>query len=393
MSSATFDHDFSEKTRRPSMTIWMIGLSVVVFVGWAAIAWVAEIVHAEGTVVSSSRPQIINNLEGGILAELDVSEGDIVRPGQVLARLYGTQYQSAVDDLSDQIATLEIRRLRLEAEMLGVVDFDVPPDFAARVPDIVASETTLLGARQGDFISKRDGAEQVLEQAQKELDILEKMLAMEVAPLIEVTAARKQKSEAENRLNDVITQMELDRATTYSDTLGKLTSLREQLKTAQDQLDRTVLMAPMKGVVNKLSITTIGGVVRPGEEILQIIPLEDELYIEARVRPEDIASVRKDQDATIKLTAYDYTIYGTLQGKVDFISADTFKDERARNPDGDPHYKVTVKVDLSQLTERQQALEIRPGMLADVELQTGGKTILTYLTKPLYKSQQALRER
>lgn len=393
MSSATFDHDFSEKTRRPSMTIWMIGLSVVVFVGWAAIAWVAEIVHAEGTVVSSSRPQIINNLEGGILAELDVSEGDIVRPGQVLARLYGTQYQSAVDDLSDQIATLEIRRLRLEAEMLGVVDFDVPPDFAARVPDIVASETTLLGARQGDFISKRDGAEQVLEQAQKELDILEKMLAMEVAPLIEVTAARKQKSEAENRLNDVITQMELDRATTYSDTLGKLTSLRQQLKTAQDQLDRTVLMAPMKGVVNKLSITTIGGVVRPGEEILQIIPLEDELYIEARVRPEDIASVRKDQDATIKLTAYDYTIYGTLQGKVDFISADTFKDERARNPDGDPHYKVTVKVDLSQLTERQQALEIRPGMLADVELQTGGKTILTYLTKPLYKSQQALRER
>ncbi|MBT9246862.1 HlyD family efflux transporter periplasmic adaptor subunit [Gemmobacter fulvus] len=393
MSSATFDHDFSEKTRRPSMTIWMIGLSVVVFVGWAAIAWVAEIVHAEGTVVSSSRPQIINNLEGGILAELDVSEGDIVRPGQVLARLYGTQYQSAVDDLSDQIATLEIRRLRLEAEMLGVVDFDVPPDFAARVPDIVASETTLLGARQGDFISKRDGAEQVLEQAQKELDILEKMLAMEVAPLIEVTAARKQKSEAENRLNDVITQMELDRATTYSDTLGKLTSLRQQLKTAQDQLDRTVLMAPMKGVVNKLSITTIGGVVRPGEEILQIIPLEDELYIEARVRPEDIASVRKDQDATIKLTAYDYTIYGTLQGKVDFISADTFKDEHARNPDGDPHYKVTVKVDLSQLTERQQALEIRPGMLADVELQTGGKTILTYLTKPLYKSQQALRER
>ncbi|MDQ1850680.1 HlyD family efflux transporter periplasmic adaptor subunit [Gemmobacter fulvus] len=393
MSSATFDHDFSEKTRRPSMTIWMIGLSVVVFVGWAAIAWVAEIVHAEGTVVSSSRPQIINNLEGGILAELDVSEGDIVRPGQVLARLYGTQYQSAVDDLSDQIATLEIRRLRLEAEMLGVVDFDVPPDFAARVPDIVASETTLMGARQGDFISKRDGAEQVLEQAQKELDILEKMLAMEVAPLIEVTAARKQKSEAENRLNDVITQMELDRATTYSDTLGKLTSLRQQLKTAQDQLDRTVLMAPMKGVVNKLSITTIGGVVRPGEEILQIIPLEDELYIEARVRPEDIASVRKDQDATIKLTAYDYTIYGTLQGKVDFISADTFKDERARNPDGDPHYKVTVKVDLSQLTERQQALEIRPGMLADVELQTGGKTILTYLTKPLYKSQQALRER
>ncbi len=393
MSSATFEHDLVHDERRASRTIWMIGLTVAVFLGWAAIAWVAEIVHAPGTVVSSSRPQIINNLEGGILAELDVSEGDIVQPGQILARLYGTQYQSMVDDLTDQIATLEIRRLRLEAEMLDLADFDVPPDMAARVPDIVASETTLLGARQEDFAQKKAGAQKVLDQAQRELDILEKMAAMEVAPEIEVTAARKQKSEAENRLNDVITQMDLDRANTYSETLGKLTSLKQQLKMAEDQLNRTVLVAPMKGVVNKLSITTIGGVVRPGEEILQIIPLGDELFIEARVKPEDIAQVRKDQDATIKLTAYDYTIYGTLQGKVDFISADTFKDERSRNPDGDPHYRVTVRVDLSQLTERQRNLEIRPGMLADVELQTGGKTILTYLTKPLYKSQQALRER
>ncbi|MEH7830260.1 HlyD family efflux transporter periplasmic adaptor subunit [Gemmobacter denitrificans] len=393
MSIATFDDDFAEKNRRPSMIIWLIGLAVAVFLGWAAIAWVAEIVHAPGTVVSSSRPQIISNLEGGILASLDVSEGDIVEEGQVLARLYGTQYQSGVDDLLDQIATLEIRRARLEAEAIGVVDFEIAEEFSKRVPDIVASETALLNARLFDYKSKREGAEEVLLQSQNELDILEKMLALEVAPLIEVTAARKATSEAENRLNDVITQIELDRATTYSDTLAKLTTLRQQLKTAQDQLDRTVLIAPMKGVVNKLSVTTIGGVVRPGEEILQIIPLEDELYIEARVKPQDIASVRKDQDATIKLTAYDYTIFGTLQGKVDFISADTFKDERSRNPDGDPHYKVTVKVDLTQLTERQRALEIRPGMLADVELQTGGKTILTYLTKPLYKSREALRER
>lgn len=393
MSSATFEHDLVQDERRASRIIWVIGLTVAVFIGWAAIAWVAEIVHAPGTVVSSSRPQIINNLEGGILAELDVSEGDIVQPGQILARLYGTQYQSLVDDLTDQIATLEIRRLRLEAEMLDLVDFDVPPEMAARVPDIVASETTLLGARQEDFSQKKAGAQKVLEQSQRELDILEKMAAMEVAPEIEVTAARKQKSEAENRLNDVISQMDLDRANTYSETLGKLTSLKQQLKMGEDQLNRTVLVAPMKGVVNKLSITTIGGVVRPGEEILQIIPLGDELFIEARVKPEDIAQVRKDQDATIKLTAYDYTIYGTLQGKVDFISADTFKDDRARTPDGDPHYKVTVRVDLSKLTERQRNLEIRPGMLADVELQTGGKTILTYLTKPLYKSQQALRER
>lgn len=393
MSIMSFDDDLAAQNRRPSAIIWTIAAAVVIFLGWAAIAWVAEIVNAPGTIVSSSRPQIISNLEGGILAELNVAEGDIVQPGAVLARLQGTQYQTMVDDLQDQIATLEIRRLRLEAEALGVVDFDAPPELAARVPDIIASETALLNARLFDYKMKKEGAQAVLDQSQKELDILEKMLAMEVAPLIEVTQARKAKSEAEGRLNDVITQMELDRANTYSETLGKLASLRQQAKSVQDQLDRTVLTAPMKGVVNKLSITTIGGVVRPGEEILQLIPLEDELFIEARVKPEDIASVRKDQEATIKLTAYDYTIYGTLQGKVDFISADTFKDERSRDPDGDPHYKVTVRVDLSKLTERQRNLEIRPGMQAHVELQTGGKTILTYLTKPLYKSQEALRER
>lgn len=391
--SAIYDPELAETHRRPSAIIWTIGAAVLVFLGWAAFAWVAEIVHAPGTVVSSSRPQIISNFEGGILAELDVAEGDIVEQGQVLARLYGTQYQSQVDDLNDQIATLEIRRLRLESESLGVVDFDAPADLAARVPDIVASETALLNARLFDFKMKKDGAEQILAQAQKEMDIVANMVKLEVAPKIELTQATKAKSEAEAHLNDVITQMELDRATTYSDTLAKLATLRQQLKTAQDQLTRSTLIAPMRGVVNKLSLTTLGGAVRPGEEILQIIPLGDELFIEARVKPSDIAQVRKDQEATIKLTAYDYTIYGTLQGKVDFISADTFKDERSRNPDGDPHYKVTVKVDLSRLTERQRALEIRPGMLADVELQTGGKTVLTYLTKPLYKSQQALRER
>ncbi|WP_149141644.1 HlyD family efflux transporter periplasmic adaptor subunit [Gemmobacter caeruleus] len=391
--SAIYDPELAETHRRPSAIIWTIGAAVLVFLGWAAFAWVAEIVHAPGTVVSSSRPQIISNFEGGILAELDVAEGDIVEQGQVLARLYGTQYQSQVDDLNDQIATLEIRRLRLESEALGVVEFDAPADLAARVPDIVASETALLNARLFDFKMKKDGAEQILAQAQKEMDIVANMVKLEVAPKIELTQATKAKSEAEAHLNDVITQMELDRATTYSDTLAKLATLRQQLKTAQDQLTRSTLIAPMRGVVNKLSLTTLGGAVRPGEEILQIIPLGDELFIEARVKPSDIAQVRKDQEATIKLTAYDYTIYGTLQGKVDFISADTFKDERSRNPDGDPHYKVTVKVDLSRLTERQRALEIRPGMLADVELQTGGKTVLTYLTKPLYKSQQALRER
>jgi len=393
MSLATFDEGFAEKTRGPSRTIWTIVLIAVLFVAWASVAWVDEIVRAQGEVVSSSRPQIIQNLEGGILAELDVAEGDIVAPGQTLARLYGTQYQSAVDELSDEIATLEIRRLRLAAEINGEADFDVPASIAGRVPDVVSSERALLRARQSAYQARVEGAKAVLQQTSKELDLLEKMYKQDIAPLIEVTRAKKANSDAENALSEAETSAEMERATDYSKTEGDLATLRQKLKLAQDQLSRTVLVAPMKGVVNKLSITTIGGVVKPGEEILQIIPLDDQLLIEARVKPRDIASVRQGLAATVKLSAYDYTIYGSLKAKVVFISADTFKDERSRNPDGDPHYKVTLAVDRAAFTERQKGLEIRPGMQADVELETGGKTILTYLVKPLYKSNEAFRER
>jgi membrane fusion protein, adhesin transport system len=389
----TYDQSFEDRGRGPSLTIWMIGLSLIIFILWTAFAFVDEIVRAPGQVVPSSRPQIIQNLEGGILAELTVAEGDIVEPGQMLARLYGTQYQAAVDDLSDQIAALEIRRLRLEAEMAGDTDFTVPDQWALRVPAIVSSEQALLTARQTEFRARKDGTGAVLEQARQELGLMERMLEQEVVPLIEVTRARKAFSDAEAQLATAIGQTELERASDYAEVQTELASLRQRLKQGEDQLDRTVLMAPMRGVVNKLSVTTIGGVVRPGEEIMQIIPLDDELFVEAKVAPQDIASVLAGQAATVKLSAYDYTIYGTLPATVQFVSADTFTDERSRAQDGDPHYKVTLSVDLSQLTDRQRNLEIRPGMQATVELQTGSKTILSYLTKPLYKSSEALRER
>ena len=285
------------------------------------------------------------------------------------------------------------RRLRLAAEINGNADFDVPDSIAGRVPDVVSSEHALLRARQSAYQARVEGAKAVLQQTSKELDLLEKMYKQDIAPLIEVTRAKKANSDAENALSEAETSAEMERATDYSKTEGDLATLRQKLKLAQDQLSRTVLVAPMKGVVNKLSITTIGGVVKPGEEILQIIPLDDQLLIEARVKPRDIASVRQGLAATVKLSAYDYTIYGSLKAKVVFISADTFKDERSRNPDGDPHYKVTLAVDRAAFTERQKGLEIRPGMQADVELETGGKTILTYLIKPLYKSNEAFRER
>lgn len=378
--------------RGPSLTIWLCAGTVWLFIIWAAYAWIPEIVRADGEVISSSRPQIIQNLEGGILADLNVVEGDVVSQGDILARLHDTKFQSSVDELRDQIAALEIRRLRLEAEMAGENEFSVTPEHLSRSPDIVASEMALLRARQLDFTSRRQGTQRILEQAQAETELLENMLKKKVVALIEVTRARKVLADAQVKLDDILTHSELELATEYSDTLKELATLRQNLRASQDQLNRTVLQSPMRGVVNNVSVTTIGGVVRPGEEILQIIPLDEELFVEARVKPENIANIRPGQEATIKLSAYDYTIFGTLKGRVDVISADTFKDDRTRAEDGNAHYKVRVRVDVGGLTDKQARIEIRPGMQAQVELHTGEKTVLQYLLKPLYKSREAFRE-
>jgi adhesin transport system membrane fusion protein len=326
------------------------------------------------------------------LAELSVKEGDTVERGDVLARLHGTQFKSAVDDLQDQITGLEVRRMRLEAELAGQFDFTVPETLARRTPGIVSSERALLQARQSDFVIRREGAQRVLDQATKERALLEDLLERNIVALIEVTRARKAHADARIRIDEIVTQTELDRAQSYSDTLKEIGTLRQALKGSMDQLSRTVLLSPMKGIVNNLSVTTIGGVVRPGQEILQIIPLDEELFVEARVAPKNIANVRPGQEATIKLSAYDYTIYGTLKGEVKLISADTFKDEKSRDADGNPHYKVTLRVDTKNLTQRQSSISIRPGMQASVELHTGEKTVLQYLLKPLYKSREAFHE-
>lgn len=392
MSGSSLEHPdgFDDQMRAARKTIRLVGAAVVVFILWAAFAWIDEIVRADGEVVSSSRSQIIQNLEGGILADLAVKQGDLVETGQVLATLQDTKFRTAFDDLQDQIDALEIRRIRLEAEIEGAYEFDAPEELASRAQRILSSERALLKARQTDLDSRRSGAFTQLEQSKEELRNMERLYKKEFVALLEVNKARSEASEAEIRYMDIVTQAELELAESYSETLQELTSLKQDMRLAQDQLSRTVITAPMRGIVNNLAVTTIGGVVRPGEEIFEIIPMGEELFIEARVQPENIASVERGQEATIKLSAYDYTIYGTLKGTVDFISADTFEDERSQQ--AAPYYRVTVTVNSADMTERQKDIEVRPGMRAQVELHTGSKTVLRYLLKPLYKSREAFRE-
>jgi len=389
-SSTNLSSQIERDLERPSLIIWLCVFSIWGFILWASYAWLDEIVRGEGQIVSSSQPQIIQNLEGGIMSELTVQEGEEVADGDVLARLFGTQFQSAVDDLQNQIATLEIRRLRLEAELDGESVFQAPPSLVARLPEMVASEQALLAARRLDFVQRRESARVILEQAEAEKTLMENLIDQKVVALIEVTRARKAHADAQNNYDAIASQTQLEQAQEYSNTLKELATLRQNLKAAQDQLNRTVLVAPMRGIVTNLRVTTIGGVVRPGEEIMQLIPVDEDLFVEAQIAPKDIANILPGQEATIKISAYDYTIYGTLKGRVAVISADTFKDEQ--DPRAEPHYKVQVRVDMAALTERQEAINVRPGMQATVELHTGAKTVLQYLLKPLTKSSEALRE-
>jgi adhesin transport system membrane fusion protein len=384
------DNLLDQDMDRPSWIIRISALVIVIFILWASIASVDEIVRADGEMISSSRPQIIQNLEGGILSSLLVSEGDVVEQGDVLATLSGTEFRTSAEDLQEKLDALEVRKLRLEAELADEDFFDVPDQLAARAVDVLASERALLKARSDDYLARSEGALNVLKQVETELSLMEDMLSRNVVALIEVTRTRKTHSDAQLKYNEIVTQASLNEAEEFSETLQDIASVKQALTLAEDQLDRTVITSPMRGIVNELSLTTIGGVVRPGEEIVQIIPMDEELFVEARVRPEDIAHVEPGQSATIKLTAYDYTIYGTLSGKVKVLSADTFKDER--DPNALPYYRVTASVDLSSLTARQSQIEIRPGMRAQVELHTGSKTFLKYMLKPLYKSREAFRE-
>ena len=205
--------------RGPVRIIYLCAAAVLVFVLWAAFAWVDEIVRGQGEMISSSRPQIIQNLEGGILAELSVVEGDIVNRGDVLARLQSTQFQSQADDLQNQITALTVRQLRLEAELAGQFDCAVPEGLGANMLGLLSSERALLNARQTDYLSRREGAQRVLDQAAKERALLEDLLERNIVALIEVTRARKAHADARIKLDEIMTQTELERAQAYSDTL------------------------------------------------------------------------------------------------------------------------------------------------------------------------------
>lgn len=371
--------------------MWATVTSVAVFLSWAWVAEIDQVTRAAGSVIASSRTQVIQSQEGGTLDELLVREGDIVERGQLLARLDKTRAEAAYLETRARAAGLAASVARLQAEV-----FSTYPNFPPEVvdyPQFRENQLALLAKRR-DAIDEEIGALQAMAA------LVSEELAMNRPLLASGDVSRSEVLRLERQLAELRAQMTNKRNKYFQDAQAELNKAQEELAGVEQtlaqrksMLDQTELRAPMHGVVKNIRITTLGGVIRPGEDIMQIVPLEDDLVIEARLEPADIAFVRQGLPATVKIDAYDYTIYGDLPGRLTYLSADTLREDLRQNEQ--PYYRILVRTEGRKFSGRPGAdLDILPGMTATVEIRTGSSTVLQYLTKPVTKTlSEALGER
>ncbi|XOT23821.1 HlyD family type I secretion periplasmic adaptor subunit [Pseudomonas sp. W03] len=412
------------------LTIWVL-IGFVLFLGlWAHFAKIDEVTRGEGKAIPSSKVQKIQNLEGGIVSQIFVHEGEVVQAGESLMRLDPTRFQSNVGETeADRLAMfLRVERLSAEVEDRAL---NIPDDVRAKVPGQASSEEALFHSRQQQLKDEVAGLEQQLVQKQQELrefvskqaqyrnslELLRQEISMS-APLVaqgamsQVELLRLKRSEVENRgqldattlaipraeaaVKEVERKVAETRSRFRSDALKELNEARTELskaeatgKALEDRVSRTLVTSPVRGIVKQLLVNTIGGVIQPGSDLVEIVPLDDTLLVEARIRPQDIAFLRPGQHAMVKFTAYDYTIYGGLEADLEQIGADTVTDD-----DGNSFYLIKLRTRKSHLGTDDKPLLIIPGMVATVDIITGKKSILSYLLKPILRAKaEALRER
>jgi type I secretion membrane fusion protein, HlyD family len=367
----------------------IISVGMIAFLIWAWFGVLDEVSVGPGKVTPPSRSQTIQSLEGGIVNGISVHEGDIVQRGQKLATLDRARFSSMLGEAEAKARALEASAARLEAEISGG-----QPNFPAAVqemPGLVAREMELMRSRRQNLAVATASLRQSLALTQRQLSMTEPLVELGAANQVEVIQLRRQENEIQAKLDTLRNQYIIDASADYAKAKAELDQVIQVVGGRRDQLDRTELRSPVKGIVKNLEVTTIGGVIQPGGSLMEIVPLEKQLLIEARMSPRDIAFIRPGLPATVKITAYDPSIYGTLAGTVDRISPDTLQDEVHRDQ---VYYRVYVRTDTSTLrTKDGRHHAIMPGMVATVEIRTGRKTVLQYLMKPINKAQEALRER
>ncbi|WP_430249946.1 HlyD family efflux transporter periplasmic adaptor subunit [Neorhizobium sp. DAR64860/K0K1] len=356
---------------------------------WAYFAMLEEVSTGAGRVVPIRREQVIQSLEGGIVSELFVRENQIVETGQLLAQLDPTITESDVGESSAKYRASLAAAARLTAE-INRTALTFPTELNA-YPDLIRSETQQFEARTTSLEQSLEWMEQAIVLAKRELEMSESLAKIGAASNVEIIRLKRELVDLEMKKVDIAAKQNLSAREELAKANSDITSLSSTIKGRSDSLQRLTHRSPVRGIVKNIEVSTIGGVVPPNGKLMDIIPLDDELLIETRISPRDIAFIHPDQRASVKISAYDYAVYGGLEGRVTAISPDTMRDEVDPNTF---YYRVFVQTTTDALVTAQGTrLPIVPGMVATVDVNTGSKSVLDYLIKPFNKAREALRER
>ena len=373
-------------------SLWIAGALFVGLIWWASWAEIEEVTRGIGKVIPSKSVQIIQSLEGGILQNIYVEEGQIVEKGQPLLQISDAIFASSYNENVVKRDALQARLCRLEAEAASFAELKFPDDVRKDLADL---ERDLYEKRKNDFTATKTALESRLTLARREEQLLvDGMKSRAVSP-VELIRVQKEVAQIDGDVNTLETTLQRAAMEKYHDDQSMLDTLQQALLRDKDRLDRTLIRAPIRGTVNKIHINTVGRVIGSGVDIMQVVPADDTLLIEANVRPADIAFIRPGQAVKVKFTAYDFSIYGGLDGTLEHLGADTVTSEK-HNEQGESFYPIKVRTTQHSLGKDRNGkeLEIIPGMVAEVDILTGKKTVLTYLLKPINRARmRALRER
>lgn len=369
--------------------IWVCALMLACFLAWAAWFQVVEVSTGTGKVVPTSKEQLIQSMEGGIIKELNVSEGTLVERGQVLAQLDAVKSESNVgeSEAKYRAALASVNRLQAEVSEKPLA-FDASLN---KYPELRRAETDLFNARRKGLSETLTGIESSLKLVRSELAITENLAKIGASSRVEVLRLNRQRSELELKATEARSEYMVHAREDLAKANAEAQMLSAVIRGRSDSLSRLTLRSPVRGIVKDIEVSTIGGVVPPNGQLMQIVPLDEQLLIETRISPRDIAFIHPEQQAKVKITAYDYSIYGSLDGKVVTISPDTIQDEVKPEIF---YYRVYIRTDSDVLHNKAgKTFAIVPGMIATVDIRTGEKTVLDYLIKPLNRAREALRER
>lgn len=385
-----------DERRASKSLVWATGLTLVLALAWASWFELDEITRGQGKVIPSSREQVIQSLDSGVLSEMFVREGSVVEKDQVLLRIDDARSGAVFREANEKYLALSALAARLRAEAYGTA-LVFPPELNNQ-PALMQQELQAFNARKRALAESLRALDSSLAAVSRELTITEPLVRQGVMSEVELLRLNRQQAELKGQRAERQNRYLTDANNELVRVSSELSQTKENASAREDAFLRTTIKSPMKGVVKNVQITTVGGVVQAGQPILEIVPTEDEMLVEAYVKPSEVAFLKIGQPAVVKLTAYDFNKYGGLDGVLEHVSPDTLRDEKQRRP-GNPVeleeglYRIIVRV--KQTTGLRNGLRLTPspGMTASVEIRTGYKTVLEYIFRPLQNVTQALRER